>query len=126
MASGGEGAALPNSSTRNIKSMPAIGLGTAAYPWGAEPEATRAAVLRAIELGYRHVDTASYYQSEQPVGEAIEDALRSGAVGSRDDLFVTSKLWCTDHVLPALPTTLQYDASRLIHSHILSLCFLFP
>ncbi|XP_074584570.1 deoxymugineic acid synthase 1-D-like [Curcuma longa] len=93
------------------KPMPVIGIGTAAYPWGSHPEATRSSVLRAIELGYRHFDTASLYQSEEPLGQAIAEALHSGLIKSRDELFITSKLWFTDAhkdlVLPALQKSLQ-------------------
>ncbi|KAJ6996869.1 hypothetical protein NC653_013453 [Populus alba x Populus x berolinensis] len=68
-------------------------------------------ILHAIELGYRHFDSASLYQSEVPLGEAISDALRLGLIKSRDELFITSKLWCSDGhkdlVLPALQKTLE-------------------
>lgn len=97
--------------TIGSKPMPVIGMGTAAYPWGSHPEATRSSVLRAIELGYRHFDTASLYQTEEPLGQAIAEALRSGLIKSRDELFITSKLWFTDahkdFVLPALQKSLQ-------------------
>ncbi|KAF8395083.1 hypothetical protein HHK36_019023 [Tetracentron sinense] len=88
------------------QSIPLLGMGTAAYPFVAS-EATKLSILHAIELGYRHFDTAALYQSEQPLGEAI----RLGPITSRDELFITSKLWCTDAhhdlVLPALRKTLQ-------------------
>ena len=54
------------------------------------------AVLQAIELGFKHFDTASVYQTEPTLGEAIEEAIRLGLVKSRDELFITSKLWCSD------------------------------
>ncbi|CAL9068606.1 unnamed protein product [Musa banksii] len=92
------------------KPMPLIGLGTAVYPFAAS-ETMRAAILRAIELGYRHFDTAAIYRSEEPLGEAIAEAVRYGAIESRDELFITSKLWCSDAhghlVLPALQRTLR-------------------
>ncbi|CAL9781488.1 unnamed protein product [Musa acuminata subsp. burmannicoides] len=92
------------------KPMPLIGLGTAVYPFAAS-ETMRAAILRAIELGYRHFDTAAIYRSEEPLGEAIAEAVRSGAIESRNELFITSKLWCSDAhghlVLPALQRTLR-------------------
>ncbi|RRT66666.1 hypothetical protein B296_00022994 [Ensete ventricosum] len=92
------------------KPMPLIGMGTAVYPFGAS-ETMRVAILRAIELGYRHFDTAAIYGSEEPLGEAIAEAVRSGAIKSRDELFITSKLWCSDAhghlVLPALQRTLR-------------------
>ncbi|KAG1334207.1 non-functional NADPH-dependent codeinone reductase 2 [Cocos nucifera] len=89
--------------------IPLVGMGTSAV--SLVPEDAKLAVLHAIELGYRHFDTASMYQSEQPLGEAIAEALRRGLVNSRSDLFVTSKLWCSeahpDLVLPSLQRTLR-------------------
>lgn len=92
------------------RSMPCIALGTAAELF-ADSKATYDAVLRAIELGYRHFDTAALYQCERSVGEAIAEALRLGFINSRDELFITSKLWCLDahydRVLPALHKSLE-------------------
>ncbi|KOM40044.1 hypothetical protein LR48_Vigan04g024200 [Vigna angularis] len=85
---------------------------------------TKEAVLEAIKIGYRHFDTASIYGSEQPLGEAIAEALQLGLITSRDELFITSKLWCTDNfphlVLPAIHKTLrslklEYVDLYLIH-----------
>ncbi|KAG6629202.1 hypothetical protein CIPAW_14G068000 [Carya illinoinensis] len=65
----------------------------------------------AIKLGYRHFDSAAIYQSEQLLGEAIQDALSLGLIKSRDELFITSKLWCNDghhdRILPAMQKTLS-------------------
>ncbi|CAL5068072.1 unnamed protein product [Urochloa decumbens] len=89
--------------------MPAVGLGTVSHPF--VEEEVRAAVLTALELGYRHIDTAALYASERVVGKAMADAVRSGIVASREELFVTSKVWCTQcHpklVLPSLKESLQ-------------------
>ena len=52
-------------------------------------------VRTAIELGYRHIDTASFYDNEEQVGKAINDAIAAGDV-TREDLFVTTKLWNDD------------------------------
>ena len=92
------------------KRMPLLGLGTAtAQPVGSE--VTQMAILQSIKLGYRHFDTAAKYGSEEPLGEAIEQALRIGLIQSRDELFITSKLWCGDAhgqlVVPALKRSLQ-------------------
>ncbi|CAN6235156.1 unnamed protein product [Urochloa humidicola] len=93
----------------NARPMPAVGMGTAASPL--VPEATKDAVLAAIEVGYRHFDTAAVYGTEKPLGEAVAEAARRGLVASREEVFVTFKLWCTqchpDLVLPALRQTLQ-------------------
>lgn len=93
----------------NARPMPAIGMGTANFP--VVPETIKDAVLAAVELGFRHFDTASMYGTEQPLGDALAEALRRGLVASREEVFVTTKLWCTqchpDLVLPSLRQSLQ-------------------
>ena len=69
--------------------IPQVGLGVWQSPSGA---ATRNAVLKALELGYRHVDTARIYGNEADVGAAV----RSSVV-PREQIFVTTKLWNDDH-----------------------------
>ncbi|KAL2322111.1 hypothetical protein Fmac_026490 [Flemingia macrophylla] len=95
-------------SSSNYRNMPVIGLGTAS---SSSTDVTREAILEAIKLGYRHFDTASIYGSEHPLGEAIAEALQRDLIKSRDELFITSKLWCTDNfphlVLRALQKTLE-------------------
>ncbi|KAK9113922.1 hypothetical protein Syun_020719 [Stephania yunnanensis] len=80
------------------------------YPFP-EPETVKLAVLKAIEIGYRHFDTAPIYKTEQGLDLAIAEALKLGLIKSRDELFVTSKLWCSDAhphlVIPALQKTLK-------------------
>ncbi|MFD4553925.1 aldo/keto reductase [Streptomyces sp. NPDC058469] len=68
--------------------MPALGLGVFQTP----PDETRDAVTAALELGYRHIDTAAAYGNEREVGQAI----RASAV-PRDDLFVETKIWISDY-----------------------------
>ncbi|KAK6252605.1 hypothetical protein QUC31_014325 [Theobroma cacao] len=98
--------ALPSSGKR----MPLLGLGTAASP-PVGSEATKMAILQAIKLGYRHFDTAAKYGSEEPLGAGIAEALSLGLIQSRDELFITTKLWCGDAhgelVVPALKRSLQ-------------------
>lgn len=79
----------PTIDLRNGTKIPAIGLGVYQTPPG---EVTRRAVLDALALGYRHVDTARIYDNEKDVGEAIR---RSDL--ARDEVFVTTKLWNSDH-----------------------------
>ncbi|TVU14301.1 hypothetical protein EJB05_37762 [Eragrostis curvula] len=90
------------------QSVPAVGLGMAFHPFVAEDVKT--AVVSALELGYRHIDTAALYASERVVGEAMAEAVQHGIVASREELFVTSKVWCTQShpelVLPSLRESL--------------------
>ncbi|MGA9596994.1 MAG: aldo/keto reductase [Acidimicrobiia bacterium] len=74
---------------RSRRSIPAIGLGV----YKSEPGVvTRDAVLEALRIGYRLIDTASIYNNEADVGDAIA---ASGL--DRSDVFVTTKLWNDDH-----------------------------
>ncbi|XP_058079475.1 non-functional NADPH-dependent codeinone reductase 2-like isoform X1 [Magnolia sinica] len=103
-------AGIPDVSlSAGCRTMPLIGMGTAVYPFGCET--MRSAIIYAIEIGYRHFDTAAIYQSEQPLGDAIAEALLLGLINSRDELFITSKLSCndgySDRVRPALEKTLK-------------------
>ncbi|MBC9720129.1 MAG: aldo/keto reductase, partial [Lactobacillus sp.] len=69
--------------------IPAIGFGTFQIP---DDGSTYKAVLNALKLGYRHIDTAVAYFNEDEVGKAIRD---SGI--PRDQIWVTSKLWLQDY-----------------------------
>ena len=73
----------------NGVSIPVLGFGT----WKAENgEIAYQSVLEALKAGYRHIDTATIYKNEESVGRAIQD---SGI--PREEIFVTSKLWNTNH-----------------------------
>ncbi len=86
--------------------IPALGLGT----WKSRPGEVAAAVYHAIKSGYRHIDCAPIYANEKEVGDGIRKAMAEGLI-SRNELWVTSKLWNTAHrkdeVIPALQKTLQ-------------------
>lgn len=68
--------------------IPAVGFGT--YLISADDAAE--AVSRAIIAGYRHIDTAAVYENESAVGEGIRKGLATAGL-SREDIFVTTKLW---------------------------------
>ncbi|KAA8533876.1 hypothetical protein F0562_031393 [Nyssa sinensis] len=86
--------------------IPIIGLGT--YSFQNDREKTEEAVQMAVKMGYRHFDTAKIYGSEPALGKALTEAIRDQIV-EREDIFVTSKLWGSDHHDPvsALKQTLQ-------------------
>ncbi len=67
--------------------IPKLGLGT----WQLSGEDCVEAVRDAIELGYRHIDTARAYGNEAQVGQGIHDSGRN-----RDEIFLTTKLWYTE------------------------------
>jgi diketogulonate reductase-like aldo/keto reductase len=74
---------------RTIKGekVPVLGLGT----WRLSGEECRRSVERALELGYRHVDTARMYRNEKEVGRGMRD---SGV--PREEVFVVTKVWTSD------------------------------
>ncbi|NQX18176.1 aldo/keto reductase [Rathayibacter sp. VKM Ac-2857] len=72
----------------NGVTLPSLGLGV----FQSSPEETTAAVLSALEAGYRHIDTAAAYGNEREVGEGIR---RSGL--DRSEVFVETKVWVTDY-----------------------------
>lgn len=85
--------------------LPALGLGVFRAPRG---RGTQDAVLTALEAGYRHIDTATVYESEADVGEAIR-----GSDIPREDVFVTTKLWNTDHGFDAALSACDASLARL-------------
>ncbi|KAI5307189.1 hypothetical protein KEM56_003270 [Ascosphaera pollenicola] len=71
--------------------FPALGLGT----WNSAPGEVSKAVAHAVKSGYRHIDGALCYQNEKEVGEGLKEAFAAGV--KREDVFVTTKLWCSYH-----------------------------
>jgi diketogulonate reductase-like aldo/keto reductase len=100
--------------------MPALGFGTL-IP---DPVATRNATTAALEAGFRLLDAAERYQNEREVGEAMQEVWKEGKV-RREDVFVVTKLWNTNHrperVKPAFEASLkrlqlEYVDLYLIHT----------
>jgi diketogulonate reductase-like aldo/keto reductase len=86
----------------NGVAMPWLGLGVFKSAPGEE---TEQAVRWGLEIGYRHIDTAAYYENEADVGRAIED---SGV--PREQIFITTKVWNSDQGYES--TLKAFDRSR--------------
>ncbi|KAI3853283.1 hypothetical protein MKW92_014516, partial [Papaver armeniacum] len=107
-----ESSGVPVFTLSSGKEMPILGFGTAENLFEGGDK-VKLAILNAIEVGYRYIDTAAVYLTKQSVGEAVAEALQLGLIKSRDELFITSKLWGVDAhpdlVLPALQNSLRYE-----------------
>ena len=88
--------------------LPALGFGTLI----ADPVLTAHATKDALEAGFRHFDCAERYRNEREVGEALRTGLTSGAI-KRQDIFVTTKLWNTNHRPERVATALLASLDRL-------------
>lgn len=86
------------------KAIPQLGLGV----WQASPEQARTAVSQALQIGYQHIDTAAIYGNEEGVGAGIRDAGLS-----RDQVFVTTKVWNADQGFAAAGLALEQSLTRL-------------
>jgi diketogulonate reductase-like aldo/keto reductase len=68
--------------------IPVFGLGT----WQTTGKKVEGVILSALDIGYRHIDTAAAYRNEAEIGKAL---LKSGM--PRENIFITTKLWNSDH-----------------------------
>lgn len=85
--------------------IPILGLGTYLADSGGE---AKKAVLKALEIGYRHIDTAMMYNNENDIGAAVKE---SGI--PREEIFLTSKLWNSDHGFDRTLNAFQSSLDRL-------------
>jgi diketogulonate reductase-like aldo/keto reductase len=79
---------VPDIAMNNGVEMPSIGFGVFQTP----PDQTRSAVAAALEVGYRHIDTAAAYGNEREVGEAVH-----ASKGGRPAVFLETKIWISDY-----------------------------
>lgn len=82
--------------------IPSVGLGT----WQAAPGLVGDAVAAAIKVGYRHIDCAQVYGNEKEIGLVLKKLFEDGVV-KREELFITSKLWNTDHAPEDVPAAIN-------------------
>lgn len=93
---------MENIRLRTGTKVPVLGLGC----FKSEAETGERSVREAIEAGYRHIDTANFYENEKYVGEGIR---KSGI--QREELFVVSKIWPTSYDNPRL--AIEYSLESL-------------
>jgi diketogulonate reductase-like aldo/keto reductase len=93
----------------NGASIPALGFGT----WQLDGDEARDAVQAALEIGYRHIDTAQIYGNEAEVGEGLR---RSGV--KRDEVFLTTKVWTDRYGDGDLQRSVEDSLKKLGVSHL--------
>jgi 2,5-diketo-D-gluconate reductase B len=84
--------------------VPALGFGT----WQLKGDAARASTLDALEIGYRHIDTAQMYKNEAEVGRALAESYVP-----RGDLFLTTKVWRDDLAPDDVRRTVEASLEKL-------------
>ncbi|MFM0337005.1 aldo/keto reductase [Paraburkholderia fungorum] len=88
--------------------IPALGFGTLISDAATTISATKDALI----TGYRHIDCAERYQNEREVGEALKVGLAAGGI-AREDIFVTTKLWNSNHRPERVEPAFEASLGRL-------------
>ncbi|KAM5143952.1 LOW QUALITY PROTEIN: aldo-keto reductase family 1 member C1-like [Callospermophilus lateralis] len=96
--------------------IPGLGFGTY-KPQEVPNSKTIEATKIAIEAGFRHIDCAYVYQVEEEVGLAIRSKIADGTV-KREDIFYTSKLWCTFHRPELVQSSLERSLKKLHFDYV--------
>ncbi len=100
---------VPQTTLADGRSIPQLGFGV----WQVADDAATPAVEKALEVGYRHIDTAAVYGNEEGVGRAIAT---SGI--ARDELFVTTKLWNDCHKAADARAGIETSLTKLGLDHV--------
>jgi alcohol dehydrogenase (NADP+) len=107
-----------------VGQMPALGFGTL-IP---DPAVTITATRGALEAGFRHFDCAERYRNEREVGSALQAGLAAGNI-AREDIFVTTKLWNSNHrpgrVAPAFEASLERLGLKYLDLYLIHTPFAF-
>ena len=93
--------------------IPALGFGTL-IP---DPAETRIATTNALKVGFRHFDCAERYRNEREVGEALQAEFATGAI-TREDVFITTKIWNTNHRPERVEAAFAASCERLGISYV--------
>ncbi|KAM5143949.1 prostaglandin-E(2) 9-reductase-like isoform 2-T2 [Callospermophilus lateralis] len=96
--------------------IPGLGFGTY-KPQEVPNSKTTEATKIAIEAGFRHIDCAYVYQVEEEVGLAVRSKIADGTV-KREDIFYTSKLWCTFHRPELVQSSLERSLKKLHFDYV--------
>jgi alcohol dehydrogenase (NADP+) len=99
-----------NFGTGNI---PALGFGTL-IP---DPAETKSATTNALKVGFRHLDCAERYRNEREVGESLQAEFATGAI-AREDVFITTKLWNSNHRPERVGPAFDASCERLGISYV--------
>ncbi|XP_074861463.1 aldo-keto reductase family 1 member C23-like protein isoform X3 [Carettochelys insculpta] len=96
--------------------IPVVGFGTYA-PDTVPKSKCEEAVKVALEVGYRHIDSAYFYNNEEEVGRAIREKIADGTV-KREDIFYTGKLWSTFCAPERVQSALEKSLKKLKFDYI--------
>ena len=92
------------------RKIPSVGMGT--WQLGANDSEIARALSDALDVGYRHIDTAWLYGTERGAGLALDQAIKAKRL-KRQDVFITSKVWNTYHRRAKVVDSIRQSLSTL-------------